>query len=126
MGLRQLAEADNRIILNDSTFGFGYAITVTNPAGTVVSLVGFSDDISQVIDPETGQAVSGRLASVAININDILAAGLVLPVAIADASIKPWLISFDSINGVNQVFKVSQSNPDRALGMLVCTLEFYK
>ena len=126
MGLRETAKADNRTILNDSTFGFGYSITVTDPAGTVKPFTGFSNDISLLIDPETGQAVSGRVATAAIHIQDILDAGLTLPENIADSSSKPWLITFDDINGVTQVFKVSQSNPDRAIGMLICTLEFYK
>ena len=126
MSLRELAEADSRVILNDNAFGFGYPITITDPAGTVVPLVGFSNDISQVVDPDTGVAVSGRLATAALNINDIIDAGLTLPKGIADAGSKPWLIMFDDINGNAHTFKVSKSDPDRAIGMLICTLEFYK
>lgn len=126
MGLRELAEADNRIILNDSTFGFGYPIVLTDPAGNIVPLTGFSNDISQVIDPDTGVAVSGRIATTALNINDIIDAGLTLPVGIADSKSKPWLITFADINGNIYTFKVSKSDPDRAIGMLICTLEFYK
>ena len=126
MGLRELAEADNRIILNDNTFGFGYPVVLTDPTGVVIPLTGLSNDISQVIDPDTGVAVSGRLATAALNINDIIAAGLTLPVGIADSKIKPWLITFADINGNVNTFKVSKSDPDRAIGMLICTLEFYK
>lgn len=126
MGLRQIAETDLGLILEDTTTGFGYAIIVTDPAGTVRPLTGFSDDISQIIDPDTGQAVSGRLASVALRISSLTAAGLALPVGIADAGIKPWIVEFDDINGNPFKFKVSQSNPDRALGMVVCLLELYE
>ncbi len=127
MGLRDTTKADNRIILNDSTFGFGYSIIITDPTGTVhPNFIGFSNDVSQMIDHDTGQAVSGRLASAAIHIQDILDAGLTLPEGIADSSSKPWLITFDDINGVTQVFKVSESNPDRAIGLIICLLEFYK
>ena len=126
MGIRELAEADNRIILNDSTFGFGYSIVLTDPAGTIAPLTGFSNDISQVIDPDTGVAVSGRLATAALNINDIIAGGVTLPKGVADAGSKPWLITFSDINGNINTFKVSKSDPDRAIGMLICTLEFYK
>lgn len=125
MGLRQIAETDLGVILEDSTYGFGYSITVTNPAGTAQSLTGFSDDISQLIDPDTGQAVSGRLASVALRISSLTAAGLALPEGIADASVKPWLVAFDDINGNPFTFKVQQSNPDRAIGIVVCILELY-
>lgn len=126
MNLRQTAEADLGAILEDSTTGFGWSITVTDPNGTVVPLTGFSDDISQMIDPDTGQAVSGRLASVALRISSLISAGLALPVGIADSAKKPWLVAFDDINGNPFTFKVSQSNPDRALGLVVCLLEVYE
>jgi len=126
MGLREIAESDLGAILEDSAYGFGYPITVTDPAGTVKPFTGYSNDISQIIDPDTGQAVSGRLASAAIRISSLTAAGLTLPQGIADTSKKPWIIEFDDINGNAYKFKVSQSNPDRALGLVVCLLEFYK
>ena len=126
MGLRKTAEADLGVILEDGVYGFGWPITVTDPNGTVASFTGFSNDISQLIDPDTGQAVSGRLASVALRISSLVTAGLALPVGIADAGSKPWQIQFDDINGNAFKFKVSQSNPDRAVGMVICLLELYK
>lgn len=125
MGLRLIAEADLGVILEDGAYGFGWAITVTDPAGTVGNLTGFSDDISQLIDPDTGQAVSGRLASAVLRISSLTTAGLSLPVGIADAGSKPWVVDFDDINGNAHKFKVSQSNPDRALGIVSCILEAY-
>ena len=126
MGLREIAEADLGVILEDGIYGFGYSITVTDPAGTVKPFRGFSNDISQIIDPDTGQAVSGRLASVALRISSLVAAGLSLPVGISDAKSKPWLIAFDDINGNAFKFKVSQSNPDRTIGIVTCLLELYE
>lgn len=126
MSLRQTAESDLSFILEDSTTGFGWPITVTNPSGTVVAITGFSDDIAQIIDPDTGQAVSGRLASVALRISSLLNAGLSLPVGISDSSSNPWVIEFNDINGSSYKFKVSQSNPDRALGIVTCLLELYE
>lgn len=127
MGLRSIAETDLGLILEDSATGFGFPITVTDPAGLVKPLTGFSDDISQIIDPDTGQAVSGRLASVALRISSLTAAGFTeLPKGIADAASKPWLVAFDDINGNAFTFKVQQSNPDRALGLVTCILETYE
>jgi hypothetical protein len=125
MGLREQAEADLGLILEDKDRGFGYDIILTDPSGTVRALTGFSDDIAQIIDPDTGIAVSGRLASVAIRTSTIIAAGLTLPRGIADAGIKPWLVQFNDINGNPFTFKVSQSNPDRALGLVTLMLELY-
>ena len=107
MSLRATAETDLSTILEDGTYGFGWPITITDPASTSVALTGFSDDISQIIDPDTGQAVSGRLASVALRISSITASSLVgLPVGIADDTSKPWVIVFNDINGNAFTFKV--------------------
>lgn len=106
--------------------GFGWPITLTDPNGLSAPLTGYSNDIAQVIDPDTGQAVSGRLASVAIRIGLLTAKGLALPKGIADSAIKPWLVTFNDINGNSFTFKVSQSNPDRALGLVSCLLELYQ
>ena len=125
MSLRELAELDLTAILNDSVTGFGWPITVTDPAGLSAALTGFSNDISQLIDPSTGQMVSGRLASVALAISSLTAAGFALPQGIANTSAKPWVVHFDDINGNAYDFKVRSSDPDRALGLVVCILEFY-
>lgn len=126
MGLRELAEKDLGAILEDSTFGFGWPITLTDPSGlTDPNLVGFSDDISQMIDPDTGQLVSGRLASVALRISSLLAAGFALPRGVAEQTSKPWVVTFNDINGISHTFKVRDGDPDRALGIVVCILESY-
>ena len=121
MNLRALAESDLAAVLEDDVYGFGWPISVTNPAGVVApDLVGSSQDISQIIDPDTGQAVSGRLATVVLRISSLSAVGI--PAYIADEAGKPWVIIFDDINGA---FKVAESNPDRTLGVVVCILEAY-
>lgn len=126
MSLRTIAESDLRSILNDSATGFGYSITLTDPAQTSAVLTGLSNDIAHSIDPETGVEVSSRTASIALNINDIVAAGFgSLPVSIADSASKPWTVTFDDINGNAFTFKVRESYPDRALGIITCTLELY-
>lgn len=126
MNLRQQAETDLQFILEDSASGFGWSITVTDPNGLSSPLTGSSNDISQVVDPETGQVVSGRSASVALRATSLFEAGFnSLPVGIADRNSKPWIIQFDDINGNSHTFKVIQSNPDRTLGIVTCILETY-
>lgn len=126
MSLRQLAETDLGLILEDSSTGFGWSVVITDPAGTSRTITGFSDDIAQIIDPDTGQAVSGRLASAAIRISSLTTAGLGIPVGVADSGSKPWVVEFNDINGNPYKFKVSQSNPDRALGLVMLLLELYQ
>lgn len=129
MNLRQLAEADLAVTLEDNSNGFGWPIKVTDPDGFVNSkpLYGMSNDIGLMIDPDTGTAISGRFATVTLRISSLISAGFsTLPRNISDKNLKPWLMSFDDINGNNHVFKVKSSMPDRGLGILSVTLEAYK
>lgn len=127
MNLRELAAADMGAILENGAHGFGWPITVTAPDGAVAAFTGFSNDISAVIDPETGQAVSGRLATVALRIESLIVnlPGAGLPKGISDTGRKPWVVQFNDINGSAHTFKVQDGNPDRALGLVVCVLELY-
>ncbi len=126
MGLRQLAANDLAKIVEDDSTGPGYPIAVTNPAGLTVSMIGLSNDISQLIDPETGIAVSGRSVSVALVTSSLLTNGLGMPSGISSALIKPWIVSFDDINGATFTFKISAVDPDRSIGLTMCLLEFYQ
>lgn len=125
MGLRAEASAKLDLTLEDTNY-FGWPITVTDPNGLSESLTGSSTDIAQVIDPDTGAVVSGRAASVTLKIETLTGLGFAdIPRAIAETAGKPWVISFDDINGNSFTFKVKESNPDRAIGLVVCHLELY-
>ena len=125
MGLREIAAADLRIILED-TDGFAWPITISDPNQVSADLLGFSNDISQAIDPQTGEAVAGRFVSVALPIAALVAAGLGMPRGIADGSGKPWVVTFNDILGNSTVWKIIAANPDRAIGVVTCTLESYR
>lgn len=125
MGLRAEASAKLELTLENTNY-FGWPITVTDPNGLSGSLTGSSTDIAQVIDPDTGAVVSGRAASVTLRIETLTSLGFTdIPRAIAETAGKPWVISFDDINGNAFTFKVKESNPDRAIGLVVCHLELY-
>lgn len=126
MSLRETAEADLAGILEDDVNGFGYPIILTSPDELVKPLIGFSNDISLLIDADTGLAISGRSASVALRISSLIAAGYTtLPEAVQDSALKPWLVTFDDINGNSFTFKVQEGSPDRAIGVIICKLEIY-
>ena len=125
MSLRDQAAADLRTILEDVD-GFGWPITVTDPAGTTAALTGFSSDIGETIDPDTGLAVSGRRASVAIPIAALTDAGLGIPRGVHDSSTGAWRVSFDDSAGNTHTLKVSGAFPDRAIGAVTCWLEAYQ
>lgn len=122
MGVREIAEQDLAVILEDREFGFGWDINVTDPAGLNDDFVGQSHDIAQSIDMETGQILSGRKAQVTLRISSLAAKGFTLPEGILEKTKKPWIIRFDDINGNPYNFKVKESKPDRTLGVVTCVL----
>lgn len=125
MSLRELAVADAHAIATDES-AFGWPITVTDPAGTSATLTGLSNDISQVIDPETGQVISGRSATVVVSLVALAEAGLGIPKGVTNKAVKPWVVVFaEPGGGVTHTFKVSQTMPDRTIGLVVCVLEGY-
>jgi hypothetical protein len=88
----------------------------------VTSLKGFTTDVGQTIDPDTGQAVAGRRASVAVP----RAALPELPEAVAEKSRKPWIATFADSRGVVGRWKVVDVLPDSAIGLVVLLLEIHQ
>lgn len=124
MGLRDQAAADLATILGD-TAGFSSCVELQSPEGAEVEIRGLVADVSQILDPQTGQAVSGRVASVALPLAELvdwpgLAAG------IADPDSKPWTVRMADVTGTQTLYRVREARPDRVLGVLVCLLEPYK
>lgn len=120
MGLRATAAADAKAILEDAS-GFGWPLTLTSPVGVTTELVGFTTDVGQTIDPETGQAVAGRRASVAVHMDSLPE----MPEAIAESTRKPWVATFADVAGVTASWKVVEVLPDRAAGVVVMIVEIY-
>lgn len=126
-GLRDQAAVDLGVILETDAHGPRWPVEITDPDGLTASIFGLSNDISQLIDPNTGETVTGRLATIAVKLSSLTAAGFsALPRAIASQSEKPWRVSFNDITGNAYKFKVREANPDRALGLIVCILEAYE
>jgi len=125
MNLRELAEHDLSLTLEDSVHGFGWNIEVTDPDGNTKSMIGQSGDIGFEIDPNTGQIVSGRFAHVSLRISSF--DGLSgLPRGVADNSGNPWKFKFNDVNENEYVYICQESMPDRTLGIVTCALEAYK
>lgn len=126
MGLRQQAELDLREIVSD-TCDFGNdTISLTSPDKVAKSMTGFSTDIYQTVDPDTGLVVAGRTASVALPIAKIYDSGFTsLPRGVDEIDSAPWLVTFDDILGRTRTFKVQNSLPDREVGIVILILEAY-
>lgn len=125
MSLLDIAQADTRSILNDSEMGVGVDIRLTTPGGISRTFTGWSNDIALLVDPDTGQAVSGRMATIALSLLDLAECNIPIPEAIPDRNSKPWLVSYDDRLGNSYEFKVVETHPDRTLAVVTCTLEMY-
>lgn len=125
MSLRKQAAADAKAFLEDAN-GFGWPVMITDPDGVTADLHGWTSDISETIDPETGQAVMGRVASVALAIKSLTDKGMGIPRGQSDGAKKPWVVVFDDIEGCEHAFKVIEAMPDRAAGVVTCRLEAYR
>ena len=128
MNIRELAELDLSVTLEDNEFGYGMLITITDPDGlSVTDIYGQTNDIAFQIDPQTGQIISGRTVTVAVRISTLTEKGFVdMPKSQSDKTKKPWVFEFDDINGNSGKFIVKQSDPDRTLGLMFISLEVYK
>lgn len=127
MGLRDTAEADLATILEDDVTGFGWSLTVTDPAGlSDDTLKGSAGNVAALIDPDTGQLVVGQRLPVTLRVSSLAAVGLGVPVAIADPASKPWRVDFLNIDGTLVTGKVAEALPDLTLGVVTCLLEHYK
>lgn len=124
MSLRIQAELDARAILEDRS-AFGWPVMLADPSGKIEEVTGFSNDISLVVDPDTGMLVSGRDATIAVSIQTLRAAGFEAdPRAVSQGL--PWVVEFWDINGNLGRFKVSRTSPDRSIGLIVMHLEVYR
>ena len=127
MSLADEAAKDLRTILNDCTGGFSSFVTLVSPDGRKEGVYGIVNDISQVIDPETGQLVNARLSTITIALADLYAINYDIPYGVADTRQKPWLVIVKSTCATKETtFKVTRSDPDRSLPQLTCMLEVYR
>lgn len=122
MSLRGIAEKDLRFILGDS----GWSFTIFDPSENALPVTGLSNDISRLIDPDTGQAVSGRFATISVSYRAFHDAGMEVPRSIPETTSKPWVVQATDVLGKEYRFKIIRSEPDRTLGLILCTLEAYR
>ena len=122
VGLRERLAAHTKSFIENKDF-FGVDLTLTAPNGVSKPLVGSSTDIFRMYDNDEG-SFSLRTASVTLVVSSILEAGLpAIPEGVHKSDSKPWVVVVEDIDGVSWTFKIRETNPDRAAGVVVCHLE---
>ena len=125
MSIRDQIQKDLDVTLSN-TQGFGNGFTLTDPSGAQGNFIGQTGDIGELIDPDTGLAVSGRLAFAVVAIGDLQLSGLTgFPIGISDKNSKPWLCEFGAPATSDQCYKVKSTMPDRTVGVIKMILELY-
>lgn len=122
MSLFDDAASDWQEILNDD-IGATVPCTVTNPSGVSQSFLCRHMDISQQIDPETEEIISGRQVGVSIDLKDLAAVSFDGVCAIEDKKKKPWKVTVANILGTSGTYKVAMTSPDFILGNMLIYLE---
>ena len=126
MNIRELAELDLELTLEDNENGYGWPLRVTAPDSTFLDMFGQSGDIEAAIDPDTGQLVSGRVAHLTLRKKTLIDKFGEIPVAVnKNSTNKPWVFDFDDINGVAGKFTVQKKLSDSTLGIVNYLLEVY-
>jgi hypothetical protein len=124
MGLRALAARHTKWIATNTNHFANGSVVVTNPAGASSPFAGLTNNIAEVIDTDTGMTLSGRSASVAIPISDLVDS-LGFPEAVAETTRKPWVVVYEDTEGNSYTFKVVEVLPDRTVDLVTCILEDY-
>lgn len=125
MSLLQLLQKDSQRIMNSSKFGFSTDIVLIDPNDVEYPLKSVLTVIHNLIDPDTGQPVSGYLATASINRLDLNALGITLPEGVSDELQRPWTVRETNIDGVVVTYKITRAAPDEANGNILCDLGSY-
>ncbi|MBQ0165513.1 MAG: hypothetical protein KBT02_00210 [Treponema sp.] len=111
MNLRQLAEKDLAMTLEDSENGFAVPVTFTDVAGNEYKVNGNVDDIGYLLDLD-GNAVAGRTVCAVWRMSSM--------VGINGRYAEPgrgWRLSYSDLSGREWTLYVTRFEPDRTLGV---------
>lgn len=125
MSLLQRLQKDSQRIMNSSKFGFSTDIVLIDPDDVEYPLKSIVTVIHNLIDPDTGQPVSGYLATASINRLDLNELGVTLPEGVSDELERPWTIRYTNIDNVVITNKITRAAPDEANGNILCDLGSY-
>lgn len=125
MSLLQRMQKDAQRIMNSEKFGFSTDIVLIDPVGVEYPLKSILTVIHNLVDPDTGQPVSGYLATASINRLDLNELGITLPEGVSDDRARPWTVRETNIDGVVVNYKITRAAPDEANGNILCDLGSY-
>ena len=88
MSILLKVQRHSRKIINSSRFGFSNDVILISPDGIESQIKGIVSVIHNLIDPDTGQPVSGYLATISINRLDLNDIGVEIPEGVSSENLK--------------------------------------
>ena len=105
----------------------GRDITFIDPHGVSAVIKAIWRDIHLAVDPDTGQAVSARQASVFTTEQRLRDAGLNgIPTGVSERTSAPWIARVTDTGGAERTYKVSERLPDAGFGAVLLNLEAHQ
>lgn len=124
MSLYDIAKTDVNNITNNSA-EWGRAITLTAPNSETADINGIHVKHHTAFD-EQGFPVNGKISSIAISEDIVLAANSSYPLRTnGEVHLKNHLIQAKDSTGVLNTYKIQQWFPDETIGLIVCILSDY-
>lgn len=125
MSLLDRVRKDAQTIMNSGRFGFGTDVVITDPDGVEYPMKSILTVIHNLIDPDTGQPVSGYLATASINRYNVPVSKRTELYGVSDELKRPWTMRETNIDGVIVTYKITRAAPDEANGNILCDLGSY-
>lgn len=126
MNLREIAEFDLSITLEDDEKGFGVPVKVTDSSGNTADLIAQTGDVHLLYETGNDQNVTNRTPHISLRISSIVAAGLELPSVAVDSTTNPYTFEFTDQNGNIRKYTVTEPRFDLTLGIVTVILDLLK
>lgn len=125
MSLFDDAAIELQEIINDD-IGATVACTITSPDGVFYAFNCRMSDISQTLDVNTRERISGRRIEISVSMIDLAEAGFESSRGIEKKTEKPWKVEFSNVISKEETYKVVETSPDSSLGIVVIHLEIMR
>ncbi|AUR94068.1 hypothetical protein NVP1191O_09 [Vibrio phage 1.191.O._10N.286.52.B4] len=125
MSLLDRVRKDSTRIMNSERYGTGTDVVLTDSDGIEYPMKAIVAVVHNLVDPDTGQPVSGYLATASLNRDNIPENKRSALEGVSDELQRPWTVRETNIDGVVVTYKITRAAPDEANGNILCDLGSY-
>lgn len=125
MSLFDDAAIELREIINDD-LGATVVCTITSPDDVFYSFNCCMSDISQTLDVNTRERISGRRIEISVSMLDLAEVGFESIRGVEKKTEKPWRVEFNNVISKEGTYKIVETAPDSSLGIVVIHMEIMR